>query len=184
VTTLSQSTRWLAPGDAGVKETLATMARLVRQATLDADFVWWARSLVADCQARDDLCVLGTLRDYVAAHLRFIRDPVGVENVTSPLTLMRQLRDDGAAWTLGDCDDAATLAAALVMSVGYPAQFVALAFRTPECDPGIPCTPQNAPYAHVYTRALIEPTTWYQFDTTRPFQNIPPVIERTLIYPV
>lgn len=71
---------------------------------------------------------------YVRDHIRYVRDPAGVELVYDPANLLRI----GA----GDCDDKVVLLAALLESVGYQTEFETLATR-----PG--------PFHHVIVRVKV-----------------------------
>lgn len=179
MTTRTVNSRWIATGDPGVRETLQIMQRVVHAAIADPSFVWWARELVNDCPPRQELCCAQTIREYVRRSVWFCRDPLGVENITPPLEHMRKLRGNYGGHVLGDCDDAATLSAALGMAVGLPAQFQALAFGRPDDPPGTVYTDVNAPYMHVYT-TLMADGVWHEMDTTRPDQMLPPTIVRRL----
>lgn len=179
MTTRARNVHWLATGDAGAKETLRFMSRVVRQAVASPDFVWWARSLTAECEARDETCLASTVRRFVARVLHFRRDPVGVENITPPLTHMMKLRGSYAAFVDGDCDDAATLSAALGMAVGLEARFQVIALARPGAPAPRAYTEANAPYQHVYTE-LRAGGRWLEMDTTRPEQMLPPIVVRRL----
>jgi transglutaminase-like putative cysteine protease len=56
------------------------------------------------------------LFEYVRDHIRYIKDPVGVESVSDPYYTLARM--------VGDCDDQAVLLAALYESVGFPTRFV------------------------------------------------------------
>lgn len=172
------ATQWLASGDAGARETLRVMSRVVHEAIAATAFVWWARGIVQSCPPHAEACCAQAIRDYVSGAVWFQRDPLGVENITHPLDHMQRLADP-AAHVVGDCDDAATLSAALGMAVGLPARFIALAFGQPSDPPGTRYTQANAPYLHVYTE-LLAGGQWREMDTTRPEQMLPPIIVRTL----
>lgn len=61
------------------------------------------------------------LHEFVRDEIRYLRDPVNMERVATPeMTL--QIGQ-------GDCDDKATLLAALLDSIGHPVRYVALAFN-------------------------------------------------------
>src|SRR5687767_10584916 len=120
------------------------MRRMVRKALVIPDFLYWARDTVRaiapDALAkRDNEKIAIAIRNYVARHIQFVPDPVGIENLTPPLTRARLLQAAPARVLLGDCDDAATLSAAIAMAVGIPATFTVRAFRKPD-----------APYQHVF----------------------------------
>lgn len=59
----------------------------------------------------------------------FERDPDGIELVRSPLDMLDELDRDGVAF--GDCDDLATLAAAIIAAAGYPPVLVTVGTRKP-----------------------------------------------------
>lgn len=185
MTTRALAVHWLATGDAGAKETLRVMAAAVHHAITNPAFVWWARSIVQDCPPRNETCCAYAIREYVAGAVHFQRDPLGVENITPPEVHMQKLRGRFGAYVLGDCDDAATLSAALGMAVGLPARFVVLAFPMPGDAPGVRYTQDTAPYQHVYTE-LLAGGAWREMDTTRPdnlaLANVR--VARRLVYPV
>ena len=101
------------------------------------------------------------IRAFLAAHVRFQLDPLGVELIRTPSYLLRQIEDTGRAE--GDCDDVAVLGAALGMAAGIPARYVLVGL-----------TPGD-PFEHVYAELL---TAWgpVDLDTTRPAQ-MPPGVE-------
>lgn len=63
---------------------------------------------------------LAALHAFVRDRVRYVRDPVGVELVQTPEVTLQKMS--------GDCDDKATLLAALLESTGHPAKFTAVAF--------------------------------------------------------
>jgi len=117
--------------------TLRQMKRLVRAAVADQEFVYFVRQLIAGVPARDEMAQVNQLRAWLATHFQFVRDPRSREDVRDPRFLVSKIVKDWKA--LGDCDDAATLSAALAAAIGFPARFVAVAFGT---DPR---------FRHVYT---------------------------------
>ena len=122
---------YLAPESATATETtIAEMAKLVLQAERDPEFIELARSIVADlpshCQRRE----IDAIFWWVADRVRYVQDPYGVELVQSPQRTI--------AVGAGDCDDLATLTAALLTAIGYPIRFVATG-------------PQPDLYSHVWT---------------------------------
>lgn len=54
--------------------------------------------------------------DFVSKHIRYTKDPVGVELLQDPLITL--------AWGTGDCDDIAVLVASMAESIGLPTRFV------------------------------------------------------------
>ena len=168
-TTLRQG-MWI-QSDAQARVTLSLMKTYVNEAIRDHEFVWWVRERIDNIAPvtimnRDWAGVARAVRDYVAAHIRFCPDPSGVENITAPLDHMKFLRSHRVL--LGDCDDAATLSAAMGKALGIPAEFRILAFYKPD-----------NPYQHVVTYLHPRGGLVIDMDTTRPQQNLPPVPTRS-----
>lgn len=107
-------------GFAGTKETLRIMRDFARQAVRDPRQIvrQKAESLVRDLPPRKYFAEVRALHEFVRDQIRYLRDPVGVERVATPEATLEIGQ--------GDCDDKATLLAALLDSIGHPAQFVAV----------------------------------------------------------
>lgn len=141
-------------GDAGTFFTLALMRDLVR-----ADVPLLAPHLRHIVGVGNPLVAL---RRFLAEHVRFRHDPTGVELLKAPAYQLAAIRARGIV--TGDCDDIATLGAALGLAAGFPARFVVLRF-----DPG-------GPFEHVFTE-LRGPSGWVELDTSRELQRIPRGVE-------
>lgn len=103
-------------GPAGALHTVGVMRRLANAAALDGGLINQAVSIVHNVPAKSELYEIEALFDFVLNHIRYTRDVHGVETLSDPrMTLLRQV---------GDCDDKATLLAALLQAVGYPTRFV------------------------------------------------------------
>jgi hypothetical protein len=83
-------------------------------------------------QAAEAAAILATVRTLV----RYVRDPVGQEHLTTPVALVRQDRPQG------DCDDFSMLTAALLGAVGIRTRFVTIGVSP-------------LAFAHVYLAAFI-----------------------------
>ncbi len=140
--------------------TLAQMAKNVR-AVIGQPLVWeTAKRIVAGVAPRDEVSQARAIRSWIAARFRFVKDPRGIELLETPLYLLQRIAVQG--YVQGDCDDAATLAAALCTSIGIPAKFVAV---------DLVGTPQG--FDHVFTVAypvdrVAKKLTAVEFDITRP----------------
>lgn len=146
-------------GDAATVATLAAMRRVARDAALDPVVSDTAQTIIAGC-AKSPMCAVCQLRRWLAAHFQFRPDPDGIEFIELPSTLIRTVERGGIAQ--GDCDDVATLAAALGLAVGLTARFVVAGFRRPP-----------TPFEHVWTE-LTGPGLggWMDMDTTAPAQSL------------
>jgi transglutaminase-like putative cysteine protease len=87
------------------------------------------------------------LHRYVRDGIRYLPDPEDSELVQTPVVTM-QLEH-------GDCDDKATLLAALLKSIRHPARYVAVGY-----EPG--------KFSHVYVETRIG-ERWIPLETTAPF---------------
>ena len=105
----------------GVRETLKVM-RLAVLATKDDDFIrYTAHELIENERPKHALGEIAALFEYVQHGIRYVRDPVGVEQVdTARQTLLHGQ---------GDCDDKSVVLAALLHAIGRRTRFVAMGFR-------------------------------------------------------
>lgn len=150
-------------GHAGTRDTLAYMRALVRRE--------YGLPIVRDTAAA---IVRGTgvnseaqaalIRRFLVDHISFLRDPRGIELLTAPATQLTTIRSMGSA--SGDCDDVAVLGAALGLAIGLRARFVVVG---------------RSQFEHVFT-VLGDPAgrSWWELDTTRPFQTIPAELQRNV----
>lgn len=74
--------------------------------------------------------------DYVKQKVRYVRDPEGVEYLTDPKDLIKQIQNGLAQ---GDCDDMALLIATLLLAIGHEPYFRAVRYQD-----------SFGPYNHIY----------------------------------
>lgn len=153
-------------GDLGAMQTLRRMRRIVNASLHDALVIETARGIVEDAGVlgRDQAGKFLAIRQWMADHLSFVPDPLGVELLSTPRYMLSRIREQ--QFVSGDCDDAAILGAALGKAVGLPAKFRVLAFGRPQ-----------RPFQHVYTLLLVR-GRWANLDTTRSPRFAPPVPAR------
>jgi len=110
----------------------------MRRLVLAAQTSWPLRRLVENvCRLladKDYLSELVALHYFVCQRVRYQRDPLTVELVKTPEATLQT--------GVGDCDDIATLLAALVLLAGSPARFVTVGFQP------------RKPFTHVYCEGL------------------------------
>jgi transglutaminase-like putative cysteine protease len=156
-------------GDLGSLQTLYRMRQLVNTSLTDPLVIETARSIVetAGVLGRDQQGKYLALRQWLAEHVVFLPDPLGVELLATPHYLLTKIAR--AQFVSGDCDDAAILGAALGKAVGLAARFRVLSFVN-----------QSRPFQHVYTLLLVN-GQWANLDVTRsPAIAIPPRPARVL----
>ena len=104
--------------------TLGTMSRFARDGARDYDLVKLARSIALPAAPdRDQVGQAAALLGWVSDSVCYVFDPQGVELVQEPRLTWQQLA--------GDCDDMATLLAALLGALGIDAGFRAVATEVP-----------------------------------------------------
>jgi hypothetical protein len=166
VTTVHRS--MISEGDAGVRETVARMAELIREGIANPLVRETVTYLAGALSPADYVGQIYTIREWCAAHVHFLRDPAGVELLHSPEWLLREIHANGAAYV--DCDDAAILGGALCGAIGLQVALVTVAFLD-----------NQAPFSHIWASAsppveyvdAAGKQQWIELDVTRPMQNIP-----------
>jgi transglutaminase-like putative cysteine protease len=133
----------LPPGDAGTFTTLRVMAQLARRPR--PEVVAFAQQAGAGLPLEQAVARLFVfVRDKVAND----SDPQGIEWLQAPhVTLFEN--------PAGDCDDKATLLAALLRSIGVPVRFAAIAIS-------------GRQLGHVYVEAQLPGHGWLALDPKNP----------------
>lgn len=133
-------------GIPGTRYTLEMMRRFVLAYRADPRIIELARSIIATIPGKQYAREAEALRAWVAENIRYTQDPVDVESLQSPLVTL-DVRQ-------GDCDDQATLLAALLNAAGHEARFMAASFE-----------PDN--FSHVIVETKIG-ERWLPAETTEP----------------
>lgn len=139
--------RGIPEGIAGVRETLAAMRQAAIAAHTTLEVRDLAENIVSMVPAKDYKGEIEAIQDWVRGNIRYTRDPLYAETLKTPHALLEARQ--------GDCDDQATLVAALALSIGFKPRFVAIGTHAP----GI--------FEHVYTEVKLG-TNWYSVETTEP----------------
>lgn len=169
---------WIPPGEWGNYVTLARMSELAHGAARHPLTIGTVRSILGSNGAPwDRWSRASLLRSWMQEHVRFREDPTGrgvfgaIEDLEMVIDPVQQLRNVQASYTtFGDCDDAATLGAALALPMGLTTRFRVVGF-----DP-------LGGFSHVWTDVLTE-KGWLDLDVTRRSQVIPRIV-RSDVFPV
>ena len=94
--------------------------------------------IIRDVQPKDYLTEILAVRNYVHEKCKYSNDALGVEQVQDPERICDQIVKYGTA--VCDCDDIATVMAALCRQLGRETQFVIVGFG------------REGSYSHVFTR--------------------------------
>jgi len=137
-------------GTAGTERTIRAMERLIREGTGDTTVIYTAGQLVRGIDQKDYLGQASKLFSFVQNGVQYVRDPVGVEYVKTPL---KTLHD-----RTGDCDDQAVLFSALARAIGFTTRLKAI-----KSDPRWP-----GEFSHVFSQVNIPGRGWVTSDTIVP----------------
>lgn len=153
---------WTLADPTDVEDAVAELRVKIIAAARDPRVVNFARGLVAFAPSGDDLAVARTIRSWLASHWRFAQDPVDLDYNRPVVHSLDQYESQGLI--VGDCDDAAMVAGALVRSLGFPVDLVVLSFA-----------PDPRTWQHVYAEVLTAGGTPVDFDVTKPRSGpVPP----------
>lgn len=112
--TLKSSVQWIPDGPAGTRITLQAMQQEA-----------WKGALVPEIQQlANELGTIENIDSFLRQTWRVIPDPDETEYVRAPQLQLEIFKQYQAF--VGDCDDSATFAGALVLALGYAAAFVAI----------------------------------------------------------
>ncbi len=173
---MAQLNGWEACSRLDAKKTMERMRANIRQAFHRPAVLAKAREIIAAARIaqRDEAGQARAVRAWVDSHFRFVKDPLGVELLETPSYLIAKVSKDGTVQ--GDCDDAATLGAALCGAIGIPSTLYALGFGPVGSKP---------PYSHVIAVAhardrQAQKVVAVDFDVTKPKDMVVPNIARKL----
>lgn len=132
-------------GKAGMIATLRAMRQFARDAVRDPaqKIRTLAIHLTHELPPRSYQREVKRLHEFVRDEIRYVRDPAGVELVSTPARTL-EIR-------AGDCDDKSVLLAALLESLGHPAQFKVIGLN-------------GGPFSHVFVETKIG-HSWVPLET-------------------
>lgn len=155
----------LPSGTRGTRETLRLMAKAARAARKTLPIRQLALSIVRSVPGHKNFRgQVAALHEWVRDHIQYVQDIRDVETLQTPQKTLE--------FRQGDCDDQATLLAALLESVGFRTRFVAVKLKT------------IGPFVHVYTEVNLG-TVWFPVETTERWkagQGPPRVAGRMIEY--
>lgn len=158
----------LPDGNAGTMGTLWVMAACVDDAIESGGPVVRLATRIAAQAGRGIMAQLRAVYDYLAKSITFKRDPVALEHVRHPDQLAIELEQHGH--TAGDCDDVATLGAALLRGMGIKPALVVVSAKP------------NRTFHHVLFAAWHGRRWVYLDPQERMFDRLPKQLTRTHVF--
>lgn len=159
----------LPPGPGGAAQTLRYMRGFVHHAIRNPDQLIRLKALdiVSTLPPRQWMAEINALHAFVRDSIRYVKDPGG----ESPVELV-QTPEKTLEIGQGDCDDKATLLAALLTAIGHPARFIAVGF-------------DNEPLSHVLVQTRVN-DKWIGLETIidKPVGWFPPGVTSSYILKV
>jgi hypothetical protein len=103
-------------GEGANRKTVDVMIKLARNAAKNPKVQQLARKIVENIKSHNFLEECQVLGAWVQKNVRYVRDPRGLEQLTTPEVLVDRLKKGEKLF--GDCDDMSLLLASLILCVG------------------------------------------------------------------
>lgn len=132
-------------GEAGTRRTLKIMRKIILQYRKSPIIRELALDLTSGLESKDRKGEIISIHRFVRDSIRYVRDIRGVETIQTPEATLRI--------KAGDCDDKATLSAALLESIGFKTRLMAVGFG-------------GGTYSHVFTEVELMPGKWIPLECT------------------
>jgi len=114
----------MAGGNDGVMQTISFMTRNALEGAALPELRAAAEEAVRGSPARRWDAEAAAVELWIRRHLRYTRDGLNVETLKTVPRMLSELKTTGVI--MGDCDDASTLAAAMLLAVGHQVGFQVL----------------------------------------------------------
>ncbi len=107
--------------------TLLQMKKLINESVKNYDIIEMARNIVQNVSPKDYFGEANAIYNFVRNNSRYVRDPLGVEHIQTPLVALDKWAH-GEIF-MGDCDDYTVLLLSLMKSIGFPVKLIAAAYK-------------------------------------------------------
>jgi hypothetical protein len=159
----------LGHGASDAEQITQTLSRLIFEYGTDPKIRRFTTQWLDGCDHDDRQGQIRAITGFMSDHVRYVRDPMGVEYVRAPTRMIEEYEKFGMA--NGDCDDQVLLSGSMFYSIGFDCRPVGLNLHTSEyfdhvalqlkSDKGDPitydpCRPSD-PFQQPKTRYLAAP---------------------------
>jgi len=153
-------------GDAGTRQTISHMVRLIREGSADPVVKDFAINATAGIPFKDRKNVFYGLLNRVRSTFRYVNDSDGLEQIWTPRVHADRVNRHG--FTAADCDDLAVWIGALARSLGFRTRLVTLANGR-----------RGKAFNHVLAEVEVSPGEWISTDFLAP--NTPRLRSETTV---
>lgn len=127
----------IADGDAGAKETLWHMKKIVHNYPCKQLLAGVVARVTSGCQT--DRCKIDAIYAWVRSIMRYQQDPVKAEQLKSPCRIMQEASDpSGPGFGIGDCDDFTIILCACYKQAGLKTHMLAVSSQPARKDVLVP----------------------------------------------
>ena len=157
-----KSESYIGTGDQAIYNTVSKMKEIINTSSRNAYVREWAKKILSRIKVNDKRAEAGAVYEFVRDYVRYTKDPLGYEYITTPPTLLEDIRlyqEGQGDRPVGDCDDMTTLSLSLYKAIGFPVAIKVVSF-----------TP-NKKFGHVYGMVRVG-TEWIAIDCVRPDQDM------------
>lgn len=162
---------WTRADPAELDAVVGRLALAIRAGSADKRVVNFARSLVAYAGDQSSRGIAQYLRNWLAAKWRFVHDPTQWDYNRPAVDSLTQYERDHVI--VGDCDDAAIVAGALLRVLDFPVYLDVVSLAG---DP--------AAWVHVYAWTLTAGGQAVEYDVTKPASGMVPSVADTATFQV
>lgn len=117
-------------GASDAEQITQTLSRLIFEYGTDPKVRRFTTPLLEDCGHDDRQGQIKCVTGFMADHVRYVRDPLGVEYVRAPTRMIEEYEKFELA--NGDCDDQVLFSGAMLYSIGFDCRPIGLNLHTDE----------------------------------------------------
>lgn len=162
VAAMPRSEEYIGTGDTAIYRTVDRMKNIIEMSSKNPYVREWAKKIMGRVEVNNKKAEASAIFNFVRDHVRYTKDPLGFEYITTPPVLLEDIRmymDGKNDRPVGDCDDMTVLSLSLLKSIGFNTAIKVVSFHN------------NRKFGHVYGLVRIG-YNWVPFDCVRPDQNM------------
>ena len=162
VSAIPRTEEYIGTGDGAIYNTVTKMKQIITGSSRNPYVREWAKKIMGRVEVNNKKAEASAIFDFVRDHVRYTKDPLGFEYITTPPALLEDIRlytEGRGERPVGDCDDMTVLSLSLLKAIGFHVAIKVVSF-----------TPSKK-FGHVYGLVQIG-HEWIPFDCVRPDQDM------------